>query len=55
MPKGKFIAHREDMITANSFSSDADDNKSLGADQLQIPKAHATTHDMGLSSAILQH
>jgi hypothetical protein len=31
MPRGKSITRREDMITTNSSSNDADDHDSLGA------------------------
>jgi hypothetical protein len=50
MPRGKSIAHREDKITSNSSSADADNHELLGADQEQT-----STHNTGSSSAMLQY
>jgi phage gpG-like protein len=50
MPRGKSIACREDKITSNSSSSDADNHELLGANQEQ-----ASTHNTGSLSAMLQH
>jgi phage gpG-like protein len=44
MPRGKSIACREDKITSNSSSSDADNHELLGANQEQ-----ASTHNTGSS------
>jgi len=54
MSRRKSIACRENKIAASSSSSDADNHKSLGADQEQAPKAHAFTYDVGSSSAMPQ-
>jgi hypothetical protein len=43
------------MISASSFSSDADDHDSLGADQEQVFEVQASTHEAGSSSAMPQH
>ena len=54
MPIEKSNARHEDKITASSSSSDANDHESLGANKKQELEAHASTHDAGLSSAMLQ-
>jgi len=54
MPRGKSIVHRENIITSNSSSSDADDHELLRANREQTPEAHALTHDAGSLSAMPQ-
>ena len=51
----KSIARCKDLITASSSSSDADDHESLGVDLEQASEAHASTHNVGSSSAMPQH
>jgi hypothetical protein len=54
MHEEKSIARCEDLITASSSSSDADDHESLGVDLEQASEAHASTHNVGSSSAMPQ-
>jgi hypothetical protein len=42
------------MIIASSSNSNDENNMSLGSDQEEAPKAHASTHDTASSSVILQ-
>jgi hypothetical protein len=50
----KSIARCEDLITASSSSSDADDHESLGVDLEQASEAHASIHNVGSSCAMPQ-
>jgi len=54
MPRGNFIAHWVDKISASSSSSDADNCELLGANQEQAPEGQTSTNDVGSSSVMLQ-
>jgi hypothetical protein len=54
MPREKSIARREDRIAASSSSSDADDHKSVGTDQEQVPEAQASSYDASSSNVMVQ-
>jgi hypothetical protein len=54
MLREKFIARREDIITANSSRSDADDYELLGANQEHVPETQTSTHDLGSLSVMPQ-
>ena len=55
MPRGESITRRDDRITTNYSSSDADNHKSLGVDKEQVLKAHASTHNAVSSSVMSQY
>ena len=52
MPRTKFIASHDNRIATNSSINDNYNQKSLGADQENAPKVHASTHDVASSSAM---
>jgi len=54
MHREKSIACREHKIAISSYSSDDDNNVSLGADQEKVPRAHTSTHYVVSSSAVSQ-
>jgi len=54
MLRKKFSARREDIITASSSRSDANDYELLGANQEHVPEAQTSTHDLGSLSVIPQ-
>jgi hypothetical protein len=55
MLREKSTARHEDRITASFSSSGNDNHESLGADQAEVPEAHASTHhNTASSSAMLQ-
>ena len=55
MYKEKSVACHEHRIITSSYSSDDNNNVSLGADQEEAYEAHVLTHDATSSSAVPQH
>ena len=53
MHREKSITRHTDRITTSFSSSASNDHESLGADQEQAPKTHASTHNVSSSSVML--